>query len=231
MKFKNLRLLVCCLSLLFATGVSAEEDKDLAHSRKKMKEELEAHFKKNQQMLEKMLNKDMMKSFDKHFEQMMKTFSEHGQKDFFNEEDMKSLMGKLLPSKDVMDKDVEWVKNPTGRSLLIHLVQGPDTPLNVEISKRKITIKGEVKRLEEVKTKNGVAMSQRIEIIEKVISIPFDLDEKSAKFESVDGKIKINFVFINQRKPSIPKSSPKIKKQKSGQKLEPLKKKKGDLEI
>ena len=84
-----------------------------------------------------------------------------------------------------------WLENPSGRTLEI-TPQSPDQKLDIDITNGSINIKGK----SETKSQSGVSYSQ----FSNSFNVPGDCDSSRVKMEQKDGKILIQFPYVQPKK-------------------------------
>ena len=84
-----------------------------------------------------------------------------------------------------------WLENRSGRTLEI-TPQSPDQKLDIDITNGSINIKGK----SETKSQSGVSYSQ----FSNSFNVPGDCDSSRVKMEQKDGKILIQFPYVQPKK-------------------------------
>lgn len=150
--------------------------------------------------MQEMMNKNMRKNFEE-MDQMMKQFEKGFQDDFFEDDffqgdsSLQKRLNQLLHGFGNIefdrDRDYKWKETPKERILELKFVPVKDSPVDIKVTKDKITIKG--KSESKQKTIVNGKVQELISIInfDKSLSVPADVDGNKAIIEEMKGGIRI----------------------------------------
>ncbi|MBT3586545.1 MAG: Hsp20/alpha crystallin family protein [Halobacteriovoraceae bacterium] len=194
----------------------------------KMKKHIQKQLEERNSYLKKYFHGSLFENFEKNFERMFDNFDPEMSKkleQLFGGDDFSGfdrLFQDAYLNPNMMPDTHQWKETPEGHILTLKIKVAENTPLDIKITKEKVTIKATV--VEEAKsTQNGVKRhSIRQYQLNRVFPIPVGCDPDKAKFKNIEGQIIITF----------PKKAPGSKSLKKGKgPIQPLKPSKKDRTI
>ena len=187
--------------------------------------QIEKQRKKVLQNIDKLPLSDLEKTFNKKFKSLIKKFNHDSFDDFFKDDYFKRFFknwGTLKGSKTI---DHQWIENAKEKILIIDTKSNNNDPVNIEIKKNTITIKGTSTKKISQKTKYGISEEFSRYSFNQSFTVPPNLDPNSANIKNRNGKIMIIFTKQNLDYRKLKQNKKRPVKKKG---ITPLRPKNGD---
>lgn len=183
--------------ILFSMPVSFSQ---LDPTQKDFIQKLRKQMEEDSKKAEKLLNKNFLKKFNDAFKDMnndfFKTFDQ-----LTNDKDFQDVLkGFQLPDNQINHK---WTINKGHRVLTLKMSVKNDAPLEINIEKGKLNIKGTVEKQIESTGPKGKNINTRIYTFNQTFSIPKDVDSSGVEYKNLEDGLQISFPFLKKTIKSI----------------------------